>query len=389
MNKTVLNIINALIAGLAGAAIFFSASYYLHWGGINNFQDRPYVTIPAASSQVTQPVSTSNGATMGPEEVFQKYADSVVQIDSTFQGGATGFFHASGNAQGIGSGFVVSQDGYILTNGHVIVDTETGSAPVKASKVEVNFRNGKKAEATIVGYDLTSSDIAVIKVDPSGLDLVPAQMGDSESVKVGETVAAIGSPFGLYSSSITAGIVSAINRTVESPEAGFVINNAIQTDAAINRGNSGGPLFNMSGQVIGLNEQIATTSGGSEGIGFAVPINTAKRVMQQIVEKGSVEYAWMGVVGQSLDAEAARGENLSVDKGALITDVQSGGPAEKAGLKKGDVITKIDGQDINTMEDVSSVLSNRTPGDKVKVTYVRGSDTQEVEIELGKRPERF
>lgn len=389
MNKTVLNIANALIAGLAGAAIFFTAAYYLHWGGINGTQDRPTVTIPTATAQLTQPASTSTGATMGPEEVFQKYADSAVQIESTFDGVGGGFFHANNSAQGIGSGFVVSSDGYILTNGHVIVDTESGSAPVKASKVQVNFRNGKQAEASIVGYDLTSSDIAVIKVDPSGLDLLPAQLGDSESVRVGETVAAIGSPFGLYSSSITAGIVSAINRTVESPESGFVINNAIQTDAAINRGNSGGPLFNMRGEVIGLNEQIATTSGGSEGVGFAVPINTAKRVMQQIVEKGSVEYAWMGVVGQSLDPEAARGENLSVTAGALLSDVQSGGPAEKAGLAKGDVIIKIDDKDIKTMEDVSSILSNRKPGDKVKVTYVRGSDTKEVEIELGTRPSRL
>lgn len=389
MNKTVLNIVNGLIAGLAGAAIFFAAAYYLHWGGINSTTTRPTVSFPASASQDTQPVTASTGATMGPQEVFQKYSDSAVQIESTFESGVNNFFHPGGDAKGIGSGFVASSDGYILTNGHVVVDTENTNRPIKASKVVVNFRNGKKADATIVGYDLTSSDIAVIKVDPNGLDLVPAQMGDSEKVVVGETVVAIGSPFGVYSTSITAGIVSAVNRTVESPESGFVINDAIQTDAAINRGNSGGPLFNMRGEVIGLNEQIASTSGGSEGVGFAVPINTAKRVMQQIVEKGSVDYAWMGIIGQTLDSQTAREENLGVDKGALVTDVTSDGPAEKAGLQQGDVIIRIDGQDISGMEDVSGILANRKPGDKVTVTYRRGGETKDVELELGKRPERF
>lgn len=385
MKKNLIYIVNGIVAGLAGSAIFFVAAFYLHWGGIG--QDRTTVTIPgAAPVESTQPVAVSGGLT--PAQIYDKYADSAVQIVSTFEGGRSSLFHPGQESEAIGSGFVASSEGYILTNAHVVVDYQA-QTPAKASKVEVNFRNGKKAEGTIVGYDLTSSDVAVIKIDPQGMDLVPANLGDSDAVVVGEPVVAIGSPFGLYSSSITAGIVSATDRSVESPETGFVIQNAIQTDTAINSGNSGGPLFNTRGEVIGLNEQIATVSGGSEGVGFAVPINTAKRVMEQIIAKGEVEYAWMGVVGQTVDAESASELKLTVEQGALISEVQSGGPAEAAGLEKGDVIVKIEDRDIKTMEDVTDVLVDRKPGDRIKVTYVRGSDTKEAEIELGKRPERF
>jgi S1-C subfamily serine protease len=387
MNKNLLYIANGIVAGLAGAALFFMAAFYLHWGGIGQDQTATVTTtVQAPSAQVTQHVSTDGLLT--PEDIYNQYADSSVQIVSTFEGNGSSFFHTGGTTEGIGSGFVTSADGYILTNGHVVVD-EQSSNQTEASQVKVNFRNGKTADATIVGYDLTSSDIAVIKVDPEGLDLVPAKLGDSEQVKVGEPVVAIGSPFGLYSSSITSGIVSATNRTVESPESGFVIQNAIQTDAAINQGNSGGPLFNMRGEVIGLNEQIATTSGGSEGVGFAVPINTAKRVLDEIVANGKVEYAWMGVIGQSVDAESAQGLNLSVQQGALVSDVQTGGPAEGAGLQKGDVITKVDGQEIKTMEDITDLLFDRKPGDTIKVTYVRGEETRETDLTLGTRPERL
>lgn len=375
-----------MVAGLAGAAIFFVAAYFLHWGGIN--EEKSNVTLSPSSSAAPQ-VQPVSSAGLSPAQIFDKYADSAVKIVATFpsDGGRSNPFHPNQSSQAIGSGFVTTSDGYILTNAHVIVNNENGSN-AKATKVEIDFRNGKKAEAQIVGYDLTSSDVAVLKIDPQGQDLVPITLGDSDTVVVGEPVVAIGSPFGLYSSSITAGIVSAVNRTVESPETGFVINNAIQTDTAINSGNSGGPLFNTRGEVIGLNEQIATVSGGNEGVGFAVPINTAKRVMDQIIAKGEVEYAWMGIIGQTVDEESAKGLNLTVDKGALISDVSEGGPAQGAGLQKGDVITKIDDKEIKTMEDITDILINQKPGDKVKVTYVRGAETKEIELQLGKRPER-
>ncbi len=384
--KKIVEFTSSAVAGLAGAALFFLLAYMLHLGGLG--ETRTTVTVPGATDTQFTSTPASTGETMGPEQIYQKYADSVVQIVSTLPG-QTNFFHSSQEQQGIGSGFVASTDGYIMTNAHVVT-SEATQTPQKASDIEVNFKNGKKAKATIVGYDLTSSDLAVIKVDPQGLDLVPAVLGDSDKVMVGEPVVAIGSPFGLeYASTLTSGIVSATKRTVESPQAGFTIQNAIQTDAAINPGNSGGPLINSRGEVIGLNEQIATSSGGSEGVGFAVPINTAKQAMEQILSKGSVEYAWLGVVGQTVDADVARQQSLAVEKGALISEVVSGAPAEKAGIQKGDVITGIDGQELGSMENVSGYLAQHRPGDRIKLTYVRRSDPpKEVEIELAKRPDR-
>ena len=384
--KRLLDISTSFVVGIGGAALFLLVAYTLHFGGLGQ-SAATTVTIPGPSDAQLTSTPAPTGGSMDPQQIYAKYADSVVQIVSTFQG-QNNLFHSSQEQQGIGSGFVASADGYILTNAHVVTGDST-QAPQKASDIEVNFKNGKKAKATIVGYDLTSSDVAVIKVDPSGLDLVPAVLGDSDKVNVGEPVVAIGSPFGIqYASTLTSGIVSGVKRTVESPSAGFSIQNAIQTDAAINPGNSGGPLINARGEVIGLNEQIASNSGGSEGVGFAVPINTAKQAMQQILSNGTVEYAWLGVVGQTVDSDVARQQNLPTDKGALITEIVSGAPAEKAGLQKGDIITAIDGQAMNRMEDVSAYLTQRHPGDKVKVTYTRGSDSRDVEIELAKRPDR-
>jgi putative serine protease PepD len=387
--KKIIDIASSAAAGLLGAALFLWLAFILHVGGLGEAQTT--VTIPGSAETqfISSPVSTSGA--MGPEQIYQKYADSVVQIVSTFQGQAS-LFHSSQEQQGVGSGFVASTDGYILTNAHVVTYDSAQSAqstqsPQKATDIEVKFKNGKKVTASIVGYDLTSSDVAVIKVDPQGLDLVPVALGDSDAVKVGESVVAIGSPFE-YASTLTAGIISATERTLESPQTGFSIQNALQTDAAINPGNSGGPLINSHGEVIGLNEQIASSSGGSEGVGFAVPINTAKRAMEQILAKGSVEYAWLGVVGQTVDSGTAQSQGLPVDKGALITEVVSGAPAEKAGLKKGDIVTGIDGQEMSTMEAVSGYLAQHRPGDKVKLTYFRDKESHEVEVELEKRPDR-
>ncbi|MHB9053341.1 MAG: S1C family serine protease [Thermoleophilia bacterium] len=383
--KRALDVATSFVVGIGGAALFILLAYSFHFGGLG--QTAATVTVPSSSSgsQLTSaPVPTGGG--MDPQQIYQKYADSVVQIVSTFQGGGNNIFHQSQAQRGVGSGFVVTAEGYILTNAHVVTSETTPAQ--KATDIEVNFKNGKKAKATIVGYDLTSSDIAVIKVDPSGLDLVPAVLGDSDKVNVGEPVVAIGSPFGIdYASTLTSGIVSGTKRTVESPSAGFSIQNAIQTDAAINPGNSGGPLINSRGEVIGLNEQIASSSGGSEGVGFAVPINTAKQAMDQILSNGTVEYAWLGVVGQTVTSDLAKQQNLPTDKGAIITDIVSGAPAEQAGLQKGDIITAIDGQAMTRMEDVSGYLTQHHPGDTVKVTYMRGSDSHDIDIQLAKRPD--
>ncbi len=391
MKNRILDFINSTAAGFVGAGILLLVAFSLHWGGLGagNSTTGPAASGSSAAASTTASEMTAApapGSTMTPEQIYQKYADSAVQIVSTFPGQAN-FFGNQPQQQGIGSGFVASTDGYILTDAHVITSdtSQTGGTAQKASDVEVDFRNGKKVKAQIVGYDLTSSDIAVLKVDPNGLNLVPAVLGDSDRAQVGEPVVAIGSPFGVYTSSLTSGVVSAVNRTVESPEAGFTISNAIQTDAAINKGNSGGPLFDEHGQVIGLNEQIASSSGGSEGVGFAVPINTAKRVMQQILSKGEVDYAFMGIIGQTVDQSSAQDQGLSTNQGALITEVQSGSPADKAGLKKGDVITGIDGKQMTSMDDVSSYISQKNPGDKVNVTFMRGKNSRSVDLTLGKR----
>ncbi len=400
MKDKILSLINNTAAGVAGAAIFLLLAFALHIGGLGNqaaAPAQPAQTGAAAPREFTQASAPPAGTTMNAEQIFQKYGDSAVEVDSTFQaqGGEGGFFNTGQQPaqEGVGSGFVASKDGYILTNAHVVANTGDiqqggfgGSPAEKASKVQVKFRDGKTAQAQVVGYDLTSSDVAVLKVDPKGLNLVPAVLGDSDQLKVGEPVVAIGSPFGVYSSSLTAGVVSAVNRTVESPQQGFTINNAIQTDAAINRGNSGGPLFNSRGEVIGLNEQIATTSGGSEGVGFAVPINIAKKVEAQIIKTGHVQYAFMGVVGQTVDKDLAKTQALSVDHGALLTEVQSGSPADKAGLKQGDIITAIDSQTMNSMEDITAYLVQKKPGDKIKVTYTRGKDSHDTDLTLGQRP---
>ncbi len=384
MNRIVSGLIGAA-AGIAGAALFFSIAFLLNWGGLG--EEPSTITIPDSPPQLSSvPVTTGSDEVMGPTQIYDRYADSTVQILATFDG-PSDFFHAGQEQQGIGSGFVVSDEGYILTNAHVVVlESAVNGEPAVAKTLEVSFKDGKTAEATVVGYDLSGSDVAVLKVDPADLDLVPMVLGDSSTVQVGEPVVAIGSPFGEYASSLTAGIVSATDRTVASPEEGFVIQDAIQTDAAINRGNSGGPLFNAMGEVIGINEQIISESGGFEGVGFAVPINLAKRVMDEIIETGQVEYAWMGVVGTTVDEDVAAELELSVTSGALISDVLADGPSDRAGLKKGDVIIRFDGSDVEKMEDITERLLDKNPGDRVKVTVVRDGETVDIEIELGTRP---
>jgi S1-C subfamily serine protease len=245
----------------------------------------------------------------------------------------------------------------------------------------------------------------VLKVDPDdvkgGFTALP--LGDSEQVVVGEPVVAIGNPLG-YDFSVTSGIVSAVDRNLQSPVQGLIIPNGIQTDAAINQGNSGGPLLNGQGEVIGINEQIASQSGGNQGLGFAVPINTAVRSFEQIKKFGEVQYAWMGIVGQTISPDIAQAFDLPVDSGVLIAEVIDGGPAQDAGLRGGseqatvqdqtyivggDIITKIDGESVTSMEDLIAIVDQHEPGDKIDVTYVRDGKTKTVALTLEERPENL
>jgi putative serine protease PepD len=342
-------------------------------------------------------------AALTPTEIYQKYSAGVVEVVSTFASlGGNGFFgQSAGSAQALGSGFVVSSDGSILTNAHVVSDNGQ-----KADSVAVVFK-GKGSQttrvtATVVGIDETS-DVALLKVDPAKAPaLDPLPLGDSSKVQVGETVVAIGNPLG-YDFSLTEGVVSATNRNLQSPN-NSVIPNGIQTDAAINEGNSGGPLIDSGGHVIGINEQIASQTGGNEGLGFAVPIDTAISVMDQLKKSGSVTYAWLGVEGQSLSGDVALSLGLKTTEGVLVADVVSGSPAEKAGIRGGsgqevlqgqvyvtggDVITRFDGKPVTTMNDLQAAINQHRPGDVVTLTVVRGSTSKDVKVTLTSRPAVF
>jgi S1-C subfamily serine protease len=284
-----------------------------------------------------------------------------------------------------GSGFVVDKDGTILTNAHVVDG---------ADSVTVSFEDGgKEIPAEVKGVD-TSTDLAVLKIDPSEVeDLEVLPLGDSSKVEVGDPVVAIGNPFG-YSRTVTTGIVSGLQREIVAPD-GFQINDVIQTDASINPGNSGGPLLDANGRVIGINSQIATGGGqGSVGIGFAVPVNTAKKLLPQLRQGGEIEHAWLGVQMSDVDADVAKELDLPVDHGALVVEATEDGPADDAGIEGGDsttgqggdVITAIDGKTINTSDDLAAAIAAKKPGDTVEIEYYHDGEKQTAEVELGERP---
>jgi S1-C subfamily serine protease len=361
-------------------------------------------TTTGASTSTVAYNNAVAGDGLTPAQIYQRYSAGVVEVFSTFQGSQSQTFDpfsqpSSGTSEALGSGFVVSADGHILTNAHVVEDNGT-----RATSVSVMFKNADgtdstKVPATIVGVDETS-DVALLKIDPAKApQLTPVTLGDSDAVQVGEPVVAIGNPLG-YDFTVTSGIISALNRDLQSPN-GSVIPNGIQTDAAINSGNSGGPLFNSRGEVIGINEQIATQSGGNEGLGFAVPINTAKNVLEQLKTSGKVTYAWLGIQGQSITSDVASALGLKVDNGVLVAAVTQGSPAAKAGLKGGsqqqqlqgqtlvaggDIITAIDGKTVASMDDLIAIINQHKPGDTVTLTVLSGTSTKDVKATLTERP---
>ena len=339
-----------------------------------------------------------------PQQIYQRSARGVVEIEATFTTSASeGSFPFSiplgpQTEQALGSGFVVSKDGYVLTNAHVV-----SSDGQTAKTVKVVFKGPgsqtKQVTGTVVGADNTS-DVALIKVDPSKigtLDVLP--LGSSTAVQPGEPVVAIGNPLG-YDFSITSGIVSATNRDLQSPN-GATISNGIQTDAAINEGNSGGPLIDSTGHVIGINEQIATQSGGNEGLGFAVPIDSAVGIMDQLKKSGSVTYAWLGISGQTLTSDVAQALGLKTTQGVLVARVLAHTPAAKAGLRGGtaqlllqgqtyevggDIITAVNGTKVTSMAQLATIIAARKPGDVVTLTIVRDSEIKSLKVTLAARP---
>lgn len=268
--------------------------------------------------------------------------------------------------RGTGSGFIISEDGYILTNAHVVSD---------ADEINVRLTDDREFKGKVIGYD-TQTDIAVVKISATGLPVV--RIGDSDAVKVGEWVAAIGSPFGL-TNSVTAGIVSAKSRSIEENIVPF-----IQTDVAINPGNSGGPLFNMRGEVIGINSQIFSTSGGSMGLSFAIPINIASQVKDQILKDGKVSRGRLGVMIQQLTPDLAKGFGLPDDtKGAIVSQIDKDGSAAKSDLKPGDVIIAVNGEKVKSYSDVPRMISFTKPGTQVDLTVLRDKKTVTVPVTVG------
>jgi 2-alkenal reductase len=327
-----------------------------------------------------------------PQAVYRRDSPGVVTILSGF--GRTGTSGASG---GLGSGFVISSSGEIATNAHVVTSGE-GAAIREAGELFVRFGDGNQVDAKIVGFD-PFSDVALVKVDPTGLTLRPLTLGSIDDVAVGEPVAAIGSPFG-EEQSLSVGVVSATNREIESLT-GFLTTGALQTDAAINSGNSGGPLLDSAGRVLGINSQIRSSSGSGSGVGFAVSVDVVRRSLAQLRRSGHVRYPYLGVSTQSIYPQLAARFALGTPRGAMILQIVGGGPADKAGLRAGtqrrtfqeqpwrlggDIITKIDGRPIRQDADLARGLDDHAPGDRVVLTVVRGGTAREVPVRLGTRP---
>jgi 2-alkenal reductase len=390
----------SLAAAVLGGALVLAiaaAAGWLHHGSTNTTtvirEQAP--SGDAAPVVVAKPLA-GNG--FQPAQIYRARAAGVVTIFSLFGSGLS-----ADTSAGQGSGFIVGRDGTILTSAHVI--TTAGSqgtgSPSPARSVYVEFSDGDRVPARIVGYDLFD-DVGVLRVDPAQHAVKPVPLGDSDRVVVGEPVAAIGSPFG-NESSLSVGVVSATERSIASLTSSYDLVDAIQTDAPINRGNSGGPMFDARGRVIGINAQINSNSGTAEGVGFAVPINSARRSMEQLIETGEVRYAWLGVSTQTLTPRLADHFDYSVDAGAAVQTVVDGSPADGAGIQAGgaekdftgipfrpggDLIVAIDGVPVETAEDVvRAIAEGLLPGQTTNLTVLRDGKRIEVTVKLGQRPE--
>ena len=340
------SLLAAACVGAGGGALLYSA-----FGSNDGTTVVRQVTV-----KDTQPASESP---LSVNAIYRNNYQGVVEItvDTRSRSGL-------GSAQAEGSGWVYDSKGDIVTNQHVVDG---------ADSIKVTFWNGKTYDAHLVASDQTS-DLAVVKVDAPASMIHPLQLGDSSALRVGDGVIAIGSPFQLQET-VTSGIVSALHRSISSPgQQPFTISDSIQTDAAINKGNSGGPLLNTAGAVVGVNSQIRSESGDNAGIGFAIPSNTVRSVVTQLIATGKAQHAFLGV---TIDSTASN---------ALIADVRGGTPAAKAGLKKGDVVTSLGGHQISSPDELASIINSYKPGDSVKITYERGGNSHTAQVKLATRP---
>jgi S1-C subfamily serine protease len=390
MSRLVLALV-AIVAALAGVMAGCS---------LGGDDDPAGSSAPGDGAAATTRVEVIRGArddgSFDPQAIYEREAPGVVTVVSLF--GGDSLEDLDDSSSGVGSGFVLNGDGEIATNAHVVT---TGDVPdlQQAREVYVEFADGNQVEAKVRGYD-PESDVALLKVDPEGLTLRPLPLGNSGDVEVGTPVAAIGSPFS-ERQSLSVGVVSAVDRSITGLTA-FQISGAIQTDAAINPGNSGGPLVDAAGRVIGLNQQIRTSSGGGEGVGFAVPIDVARRALGQLRDDGEVDYAYLGVETVAIYPQLKDRFDLPVDKGAWVQSVVPDGPADRAGLRGGDgsdtvfqvrsyvpggdVITKLDGRPVEDPDDLSTAVALLDPGSTVTVEAWHDGEREELELKLGARP---
>jgi 2-alkenal reductase len=386
-------------AALGGGCVLALAAAF-GWVDRNDAAGTSVVVSTQAEQQA--PASSARPLPRGEFDAARIYAaraPGVVTLHANF-----GEAPADGGPTSQGSGFVVSPDGYVLTNSHVI--TTAGESPSDdvrpASEVFVRFSDGDRVVAKVVGWDIFD-DVGVVKVDPQDHPLQPVPLGDSDKVVVGESVAAIGSPFG-KENSLAVGVVSATNRSIESLTSAYDLSGAIQTDAPIHRGNSGGPLLDSQGRVIGINAQIRSQSGNGEGVGFAVPINSAKRSLRQLIDTGRVAYSYVGVTTEDLTPSIAREFGDPVQRGAVIARVIEDSPGERAGLRGatqrrffrgesvsrgGDIVIAIDGRPVRRADDLVRIVAERfSPGDTAVFTVFRGGERRDVRVVLGERPAR-
>jgi 2-alkenal reductase len=380
----------ALVAAALGATaalVVGSAAGWIGDGGATRTVVVPTVVSETGASGAGSAAAPLLGNGFNPARIYASRSQGVVTIYSFFADGQ----------RSQGSGFVVSEEGHVLTNSHVVTNAGSASAVRRASRIYVVFADGDRIPASIVGWDLFD-DIGLVKVNPRDHAVSPLPLGDSSRVVVGEPVAAIGSPFG-QESSLAVGVVSATERSIESLTSAYDVSGAIQIDAPINHGNSGGPLLDARGRVIGINAQIKSDSGNAEGVGFAIPINSARRSMEQLISTGRVAYAYVGVTTQDVTPALARRYELGAPRGALIQSVVENGPAERAGLHGatdrdevfngipislgGDLIVAFAGRPVARAADVARIVTNSLlPGETVPVTVLRGGKGRRVTVRL-------
>ncbi len=384
----------AIVAAAGAAAGMVACAAGNNDSGVGDSSPRDVKTTRV---QVVEGLGRKGG--LDASALYNRLSPGVLTIISLFGSGSASL-GGSDHSGGQGSGFVLDDKGYIATNAHVVTDGQP-PATRKAGRVYVEFSDGNRVRARVVGYDL-NSDVALLKVDPAGLSITPVRLGHSGALTVGAPVAAIGSPFG-ERQSLSVGVISALDRSIESLTQ-FQIGNAIQTDAAINPGNSGGPLLNGAGRVVGINSQIKSTSGGGEGVGFAIPVDTVRRSLAALRKEGTVDYGYLGVTSQPLYPQLAHKLKLPVTTGALVVQVEGGSPADDAGLRDGshtidfqgqreipsdgDVIVGVDGRSLSRHDDLADLIGARNGGDSVRLRVLRNHEMRTVKVKLGDRPER-